>query len=305
MRHEGSESAFGKPGPPSAGFERRHARSAKKARPRRDLRALLVKPCRMFDGTFKRVSGGRMARELDAEFGDFDMPNMGKRPGTRPTPSNIVLGTDDAIIRLSELGKYKSVLAAAKNRSSLLRKLDAHMDQVNMEMWSRFTYSKTLYRGMKISEFCTMARAGGTIGLHRRTRYAARIDFVSCSIDVNAALLFAAGKEERGLVVEMDVSGMRRSDYAPVTYEARRDIRVTRGGRHAYSPYEMFGGSHSGVYTREWEIHLRPGSRPVVRGVVVHGERPAGFVRRLDAAARVLEAAQGRKIMIKYVRGQQ
>ncbi len=58
------------------------------------------------------------------------------------------------------------------------------------------------------------------------------------------------------------------------------------------------------MYTREWEIHLRPGSKPVVRGVVVHGERPAGFVRRLDAAAGALEAAQGRKIMIKYVRGQ-
>ncbi|MDE2812522.1 MAG: hypothetical protein OXM01_05850 [Gemmatimonadota bacterium] len=259
----------------------------------------------MFDNAFRRTLGGRVARELDAEFEGFMMPRMAGRLGMKPTPSNVVLGTDDAIIRLSELGKYEAVLAMAKKKSGPLRRLDAHMDQVNRETRARFEASRTLYRGMKISELCTMAEAGGTVGLHRRTRYAARIDFVSCSIDFGAALLFAAGKEERGLVVEMDVSGMKETDYAPVTYEARRDIRVTRRGRHAYSPYEMFGGNHSGVYTREWEIHLRPGTRPVIRRIMVRGKRPAGFVRRLGAAVAALEAAQGRKIMIKYARGQQ
>ena len=275
-------------------------------RPSQDLRTLLAKTCRMFDNTFKSVlMDVEVVRSLDAEFEDFDVPRMAEQFGINPTPSNMVLGTDDAIIKLSELGKYEAILAAAKRRSGLLRRLDAHMYRINSEVWARFMNSKILQRGMGISEFCTMAETGGAVGLHRRTRYAARIDFVSCSIDTNAALLFAAGKKGRGLVVEMDVSGMSGSDYAPVTYEARRDIRVTRRGRHAYSPYEMFGGSHSGVYTREWEIHIRPGTKPVVRGVAVHGERPVGFTRMLNAAARALEAAQGRKIMIKYTGEQQ
>ena len=159
---------------------------------------------------------------------------------------------------------------------------------------------------MGISEFCTISRMGGAVGLHHRRKYAAINDFVSCSIDAEEAALFATGKKERGLAVEMDVSRMKSSDYAPVTYEARRDIRVTRRGRYAYSPYEMFGGSHSGVFMREYEIHLRNGSRPIVRGIVVHGARPAAFHRRLHAAVATLEASQGgRKIRIKYIGAQQ
>ena len=270
------------------------------------MAALLARTYRVFYGTFKRAQKSRMARSLDAEFECFDVPRMAKQFKMRPTPSNIVLRTDDAIIRLSELARYEEILARAKGRSGPLRMLEGRMGHVNKEMWRIFTSTKIVYRGMGISEFCTVSKMGGVVGLHHRKKYAAINNFVSCSIDAEEAALFATGKKGRGLVVEMDVSRMTSSDYAPVTYEARRDIRVTRRGRYAYSPYEMFGGSHSGVFMREYEIHLRNGSRPVVRGVAVPGARPAAFHRRLRAAAAALEASQGgREIRIKYIGAQQ
>ncbi|MDE0265684.1 MAG: hypothetical protein OXK17_01450 [Thaumarchaeota archaeon] len=270
------------------------------------MEALITRTYRVYYGAFKRAQKSRMARSLDAEFERFDMPRIAGQFKMSPTPSNIVLGTDDAIIRLSELARYEEILARAREQSGPLRMLEARMGHVNEEMLRLFTSTKIVYRGMGMSEFCTMSKMGGAVGLHRRRKYAAINNFVSCSIDAEEASLFAIGKKERGLVVEMDVSRMKSSDYAPVTYEARRDIRVTRRGRYAYSPYEMFGGSHSGVFMREYEIHLRNGSRPIIRGVVVPSARPAAFHRRLHAAATALEASQGgRKIRIKYIGVQQ
>ena len=246
-----------------------------------------------------------MARTLDAEFERFTMPKVAEWPGTESTPSNIVLGTDDAIIRLSELGMYEEILAKAREKSRPLRMLVHSMDRVNREIWRIFMDTKIVYRGMKISEFSIIAKMGGIVGLHRKKRYAACNDFVSCSIDANEAALFLTGKEESGIVVEMDVSRMKRSDYAQVTYEARRHIRVTDGGRHVYNPYEMFDGSHTGAFISAREIQLRNGSKPIVRSVVVPEARPAGFFKRLNKAVMTLEASQGQEIRIKYTEAQQ
>lgn len=261
----------------------------------------LMQEYRKFQDTFKRVQKSGLAAALDEEFESFEIPSMGKRSGIKPTPSNIVLGTDSAIIKLSELARYEEILGQAKKKNRSLRMLDTRMDGINEEIWRRFMDAKIVYRGMEISEFCTISKMGGSVGLHRRLRYAARNDFVSFSIDSRVATIFAIEKEENGLVVEVDVSNMKRSDYAPVTYEARRNVRVTRRGRHTYRPYEMFGGTQAGVSMRECEIHLRNGSKPLIRGIIVPGARPKKFIRRLNMAASRSEASQRRKIRIKYV----
>lgn len=268
------------------------------------METLLRRTYRRLHGAFERARQGGLACLLDAEFENFEVPEMAKQSGIRPTPSNIVLGTDDAIIKSSEIGKYEEILALAKKKSRQLRMLDGHMDRINAEIWGRLMDTMIVHRGMRISEFCTIARMGGVVGLHRRTRYAARNDFVSCSVDADEAALYAR-KTRLGLVVSMDVSRVGRPDYAQVAYEARRDIRVTRRGRHVYRPYEMFGGSHAGMFMREREIHLRNGARPAVTGVVIPGARTAGFLRRMNEAVRALEATQGRKIRIKYIEGGQ
>ena len=229
------------------------------------------------------------------------MPKVAEWLGKDSGPSSIVLGSDEPVIRLSDLTKYEAILARAREKSSSLRTLEDRMNAVNTGIWKCFMDAKILYRGMGLTEFSTMANAKGTVGLHRRIRYAAVNNFVSCSIDSDAAALFAIPKKKNGIVVKMDVSQMACPDYAPVTYEARRHMRVTRRARHIYNPYEMFGGRKAGMFMLECEIHLRVGSRPAIAAVEVRGERPAGFHRRLGSAVRALEATQQREIMIKYV----
>ena len=267
---------------------------------RQDMDILLTQTYCMFDNTFENMQKGETARLINAEFENFDMPKMTAWFKIKPTPSNIVLGTDAAVIKLSELAKYEAILARVREQNQSLRTLEDRIEHVNREIWKCFMDTKILYRGMGISEFCTIAKMRGVVGSHRRTRYAKVNDFVSCSVDTAAAALYAMSKKKRGLIVEMDVSRIKRADYAPVTYDARRDIHVTRRGRHIYNPYEMFGGHHAGMFMDECEIHLKAGSRPIITGVRILGERSIGFRKRLESAARVLEAAQGRKIMIKY-----
>ena len=268
---------------------------------RQQHNVLLVRTHNAFYDTFNQVHKSKVARLLDATFDSFDMPKMAANFKTNPTPSNIVLGTDEAVIKLSELAKYEAILAKAREKSHLLRALKVKMDRTNKSMWWRFMNTKILYRGMTTSEFFTIAKMGGAVGFHRRTRYAAVNDFVSCSVSARAAALFVTDKRKSGLVVRMDVSQMSQSDYAPVTYEARRNIRVTRRGKHAYNPYEMFGGYHSGMNMRECEIHLRKGSKPIITDVDVPEDHAPRLCRRLEAAVKTLEAAQGQKIMVKYV----
>ena len=164
------------------------------------------------------------------------MPKVATNLKIDYSSSNITLGTDDAIIKLSELDKYEKALARVKEGNKLLYVLKNRIDYINQSIWEYFLYTKILYRGMKISELCTIARMNGAVGFHHRTKYAAINDFVSCTTDANIATLIIAEKKESGLVVKMDVSQMKRSDYAPVTYEVRRDIRVTcRGIRRVQS----------------------------------------------------------------------
>ena len=278
----------------------KHEDITKGIRSRQDMDILLTQTCCMLDDTFEKMQKGETARLINAEFENFDMPKMTEWFKMKPTPSNIVLGTDMVVIKLSELAKYESILARAYETNRSLRTLADRIAYVNREIWKCFMDTKILYRGMGISEFYTIAKMKGAVGLHRRTRYAKVNDFVSCSIDTAAAAVYAMSKKKKGLIVEMDVSQMNRANYAPVTYDARRDIRVTRRGRHMYNPYEMFGGHYAGMFMDEYEIHLRAGSRPIITGVMILGERSIGFRKRLEEAARVLEAAQGRKIMIKY-----
>ena len=278
----------------------KHEDATKGIRSRQDMDVLITRTCCMLDNTFKNMQKGETARLINTEFENFDMPKMTARFKIKPTPSNIVLGTDLAVIKLSELSKYEAILARVREQNQSLRTLEDRIEHVNREIWKCFMDTKILYRGMGITEFCTIAKMRGVVGFHRRTRYAKVNDFVSCSIHADAAAVYAISKKKKGLIIEMDVSRMRRADYAPVTYDARRNIRVTRRGRHVYTPYEMFGGHHAGMFMNECEIHLRAGSRPIITGVRVPGERSIGFRKKLDGAARVLEAAQGRKIMIKY-----
>lgn len=116
--------------------------------------ALLTSTYRAFYGAFKRAQKSRMARSLDAEFERFDMPRMAKQFKMRPTPSNIVLGTDEAIIRLSELAKYEEILARAKKQSGSLRTLEARMGHVNEEMLRRFMSTKIIHRGCGVPKVC-------------------------------------------------------------------------------------------------------------------------------------------------------
>lgn len=272
---------------------------------RHDMDEHIAQTSSVFFDTFERVHKSGVARLLDSEFGDFDMPKIAKKLQMDLTPSNIVLGTDAPIIKFSELVKYEEILAMARTKSRSLRALEDRMAHVNREMWNHFLTRKILYRGMKMSEFSIIARMGGAVGFHRRIKYAAVNDFVSCSTDAGVAALHARGKKRDGLIIEMDVSQMKNSECAPVTYDARRHVRVTRGGRRVYNPYEMFGGRYAGGFIHNREIHLRNGSKPIITGVEVLGERPPTVCRRLYAAAKRLESVQRRKIIIKYVEGQE
>ena len=303
MIHHGTSAA--RDGSRVSGATRtKHSGPAKHVRPLYNLNALIARTCRIFDNTFDRVQKSKTARLLDAEFGNFDMPKIAAWSGpAMPTPSNIVFGSDEAVIRLSDLAKYEEIFARAKRSSRALRALEGRLDVVNKSILKRFTDTRVLHRGMSISEFCTISKMSGAVGFHNRTKYAAVNNFVSCSVSPYAASMFAILRGE--LVMTMDASRIKESDCAPVTYEAKRHIRVTRGGKRMYNPYEMFGGRKAGMFMRECEVHLRVGSRPVIVYVSVFGAPTPRLCRRLDSAVKTLEAAQQKKIMIKYNEVQQ
>lgn len=254
----------------------------------------------IFYDTFKRALKSKMAISLDAQFENFEMPKMAKGFKMKPTPSNIVLGTDEAIIKFKELAKYKKILSIAKNKSKSLHTLEICIQKINEKIWKQFMDTKIIYRGMGISEFSTISKMNRVVGLHHRAKYASINNFVSCSIDADVAASFAIQRKKNGLLVKMDVSQMKKSDYAQVTYEARRDILVTRRGKHAFSPYEMFGGTKAGTFMRECEIQLRNGSSPIIVSAEIFGRRSLDFLEKLNVASKTLEATQGQKIMIKY-----
>ncbi|RNJ78272.1 MAG: hypothetical protein EB830_00400 [Nitrosopumilus sp. H13] len=253
---------------------------------------------------FRQVAMGRTARVLDDAFEDFDLPRIAKRRRQSSSPSGVVLASDTAVIKHSELDRYEAVLAVAKKRSQALRDLDALMKRCNERIRRILKRSGIIYRGMAIAELEIIAKHGGIFGFHPRIMYAAKNNFVSFSIDPSASMPYATGKRTRGLLVDVDVSGIKKSKYMAVPYEARNGIKVTDRGMRVYDPYEMFGGGQSGMALREFEVHLQVGSRPIIRTVTVIGGRSAYFRRRLTKAVACLERAQKQRITIKYLHDQ-
>lgn len=265
---------------------------------RRDVRILTEKQ-RCFFKTFERVRKGAVGRMIDGEFESFSIPTISRPFPLPPSPANVVLGMDGVTIRMSEMHRYKRILARAKSLTPDIGRLQAHIDEVNEQIRVDLENTMTIYRGMAILELVRMARNGGKVGAHKRIKYAAKNDFVSCSIDVEIAMFFTFQKKT-GVVVEFDVSSMKRSDYAPVRYSARRLVYVTPRGRSVYNPYEQFCGSQSGVYMRECEIHIKSNTKPPIKRVIVLGYKRPAFKRKLERTVSMLEGIQRREITIKY-----
>ena len=272
---------------------------ARRGLPAADVGFLRAAQRRLISG-FGSLARGGTARMLDGRFGRFDLPRAagGRQPSAA---SGVVLGYGTPVIRLSELAKYEAALGAARGHSGELRGMDSLLAECGGRMRRILARSGTAYRGMAIGELEYASRRGGAFGLNPRDRYAAENDFVSFSIDPNIAGLYAASKAGLGLIVEADVSGMDKGEHSIVRYEARNGIKVTRGGRHVYDPYEKFGGSHSGLALYECEVHLKAGSRPAITAVEVTEGKPASFKARMDRAISRLERIQGQKITIKYL----
>ena len=253
--------------------------------------------------TFRQVAKGRTARMLDDAFEDFDLPLAARRRRQSTSPSGIVLSLR-AIIRLSELNLYEVVLNAARSNSLELQDLKTLINRCNKRIQRILMRSGIVYRGMNLEEFEIIAKSGGIIGQHHRMMHAAKDDFVSFSISSIIAMSYAIFKNEQGLLIEADVSGMNKSEYEAINYGVRNDIGVTRGGRRIYRPYEKFGGDQSCMLLYEFEVRLRVNSRPIIRKVVVVGDRPARFKRRLERVVARLERAQKSTITIKYMQDQ-
>ena len=196
------------------------------------------------------------------------------------------------------------ILDRAMNQSLILQGLESHMNKINKMIKTVLKRTKTVYRGMQISELASIAKMKGAVGYQSRIMYAARNDFVSCSIDADIATLFATKRKKRGLVVEMDILEMNPSDYCPVTYVTRRIIYVTPRGRHTYNPYERFGGSQSGWYMRECEVQIKKGARLRINSMTVSRDGTSAFKKRLEKIVKIIEKRQNLEITIKYVGGQ-
>ena len=252
-------------------------------------------------GVFEKACRGHVGRQLDQEFEDFTMPKISKRLNFPPTPSNIVLGMDEVTIRLSELKKYESVLARAGELSAEIRGLEQYVDRVNRIISAFLEKTNTVYRGTTVSNLANMIKMNGKVGFQSRRMYAAKMDYVSSSIDANVAMIFAKAKGKRGITIEMDVSEMSPSSYAPVTYEPRHSVYVTPRGMHEYGPYERFGGTNSAIFMLEYEVQIKKGAKPPIRGIIVSGKRKTRFKRRLENMAEILEKMHKREIKIKYL----
>ena len=268
--------------------------------PRADLDLLLGSEKRL-RAVLKKVAGGAVGRRLDERFGDFVHTAAARKYRRPSSASGTAIAPDIAIIRSSDLHKYEEVVAAAREFSDRMVDLDALMGRCNTRLGGIVDSAVLIYRGTLIGELETVSRRGGAFGFHKRAKYAAVPDFTSFTVSSMAAALFASRWLDLGLVVVADISGLDRNEYKAVTYEARNIVRVTGAGRRLFNPYERFGGRQSGLLLPEAEVHIRVGSRPAIRAILVMGPRSARFRRRLDRVAASLGRLQGQMITVMYV----
>ncbi|MDA7953608.1 MAG: hypothetical protein MPI95_03440 [Nitrosopumilus sp.] len=268
--------------------------------PKADLDLLLGSKTRLRAG-LKEIAGGAMGRRLDERFGGFAHTAAAREIGLPSSASGTAIAPDIAIIRSADLRKYEEVVSAARESGGRMAGLDALMGRCNTRLAGILDGTILIYRGTLIGELETVSIRGGAFGFHKRAKYAAVPDFVSFTVSSMAAALFASRWLDLGLVVVADISKLDRGEYAAVTYEARNIVRVTGAGRRLFNPYERFGGRQSGLLLPEAEVHIRVGSRPAIRAILVMGPRSARFRRRLDRVAASLGRLQGQMITVMYV----
>ncbi|MDA7945110.1 MAG: hypothetical protein MPJ07_04715 [Nitrosopumilus sp.] len=251
--------------------------------------------------TLQDLGSGPVGRMIDDKFQRFGPTAAADRIRQSLIPSKVVFSHISPVVRWSDLGMYEEALAIARRHSRALRRLDDDLAGRDRWIMGYMKRHPRLYRGIDLAEFETVVRLRGAFGFHNRLGYAARTDFASFTIDAGIATVFAVKRTPPGLVVEVDVSDVDLSGYEAAGYQARNSVRVTRGGRGIFNPYEGFGGSVSGLLVREAEIRARAGSRPPVRSVGALGSASSKFKSRLARAVAILEGIQGSKITIKYV----
>lgn len=249
-----------------------------------------------------RLAIGPVGKSIDVDFESFDLTKTAKKLAQSPTVSNVMLGVPYRIIRWSELTKYELCMKFILDNSSDLRRLASIISKYNDWLLWVANNTMTLYRGMLLMELEQMATRSGLLISHPRRKYASKMDFVSYSIDVGIAAQYAMLKDPLGLLVEVDISNLHKSEYESAGYEARNDILVARSGGSTFRPYERFKGNQSGLLFQEAEIRIKLGSYPDIVKVSSLLPRSARFKARLERAVDRLGRVQGRKIIVDYPR---
>lgn len=214
---------------------------------------------------------------LNAEYDNFDPPPEDNFVGS-DTVIDVVFRSSKPTIYPKDLSKYSEVQKKGIKQSRGLRAYQKEVDRGNKIIRDTLNRTKTVYRGMSVEELGMIANNGGKVGLGKKkgTVSAAIDDFAPSSIDTEVAETYAKN-HAYGIMVEMDVSEMEESDYEPVRYEVRRDVRVYDPKRpkqnnvyqDTYRPDEKFGGSHAAQFMKEAEVHLKRNSIPKIREITI------------------------------------
>ena len=205
--------------------------------------------------------------KLNADFGDF---NVIQNDTTHLlTATQTVLGKEEVTIQLKDLPRYTNVLHEAIQQSITLRNFEKRINNINNILVDHVNKVKIVYRGITMAELIAIAHNGGIMGTHNRANYAAKTNFVSCSVDKDVANNYAKFIKNDDITIEINITELNLTDYAPVKYKLMQDVYVfDLYNNRTYRPFEEFeDGSFTSHAAHLAEIHLKEYTRPIIRRI--------------------------------------
>ena len=212
--------------------------------------------------------------------------------------AKMVLSEDDLVIDAKSLNSYNEILSDAISQSPKLQKFQQKVDDGNKIISDELKRTNTVHRGANFGEISFMIQNDGKVGYHKREQYGKSTDFVSTSIDTNVSKKFADNNPDP-IQIEFDVSQMDKSDYNPIHYKLRRDVKV-KDGNNEFRPYEKFAGIHSAIFMSESEVQIRKGAKPIVRSVNINYPTNSEERKNIENTISKLESINNKKIKIIY-----
>ena len=218
------------------------------------------------------------------------------------TTTETILTNNEVIIQLDDLPRYNKALYNIIQQSKSLRDYQRKIKNVNAIILQYLQKTKIVYRGIGLDELIAIVQSRGRVGAHNRLKYAAKMDFVSCSVDRDVADDYAS-RRKGSMILEIDISGLNPTEYAPVKYELMQYMMVFNPHGIDYNPFEQFeNGRDTSRNVQDVEIHLKQYAQPIIKSVSLYpDDLSIKSEQKVLETIKNLESIYNKKIIVEYI----